>query len=56
MTYGSLEGVVDAFRVMAKLPVIAEEEDVVAGVQSRHKSTECFYIVFSHTPIAVAEG
>jgi hypothetical protein len=53
MTYGSLEGVADAFRVMAKLAV---EEDVVAGVQSRHKSTECFYIVFSQTPIAVAEG
>jgi hypothetical protein len=40
MTHGSSGGVADAFRAVAKLPIRAEDDVVVAGVSNRDISRQ----------------
>jgi hypothetical protein len=46
MTHRSSEGVADAFKAVAQLPVKSGGGSSKC-VQSRHKSMECFYLVFT---------
>jgi hypothetical protein len=57
MSHESSEGVADAFRVVATLPVRAEDDAVVTGVSNRDISRQsAFTLSLFSPPISVVEG